>query len=192
MRSMCNLILLSAIVMTAPSLAAKAAGDPSRGLSAPVLPYPIKKTTLDNGLILLSVAFDSPGIIAYYTIVRAGSRNEVKKGLSGFAHFIEHMMFRGTDAFSAEKYNDVLKSLGADFNASANEDVTTYHMTIPASALATAVQIESDRFQNLKYDEPSFQKEARAVLGEYNKSASSPFQKLTEVMQNQSSSGGAV
>ena len=57
-------------------------------------------------------------------------------------------------------------------------------MTIPATALATAVQIESDRFQNLKYDEPSFQKEARAVLGEYNKSASSPFLKLNEVMQN--------
>ena len=57
-------------------------------------------------------------------------------------------------------------------------------MTIPATALATAVLIEADRFQNLKYDEPSFQKEARAVLGEYNKSASSPFLKLNEVMQN--------
>ena len=149
-----------------------------------MLPYPIKKTTLDNGLTVMSVAFDSPGIIAYYTIVRTGSRNEVEKGLSGFAHFFEHMMFRGTDAYSAEKYNDVLKSLGADSNASTNSDATTYHMTIPATALATAVQIESDRFQNLKYDEPSFQKEARAVLGEYNKSASSPFLKLNEVMQN--------
>ena len=57
-------------------------------------------------------------------------------------------------------------------------------MTIPASALATAVEIEADRFQNLKYDEPSFQKEARAVLGEYNKSSSSPFLKLEEAMQN--------
>ena len=57
-------------------------------------------------------------------------------------------------------------------------------MTIPATALATAVEIEADRFQNLKYDEPSFQKEARAVLGEYNKSASSPFLKLNETMQN--------
>ena len=57
-------------------------------------------------------------------------------------------------------------------------------MTIPASALGTAVELESDRFQNLKYDEPSFQKEARAVLGEYNKSASSPFLKLEEAMQN--------
>jgi len=139
---------------------------------------------LDNGLTVLAIPFDSPGIIAYYTIVRTGARNEVEKGLSGFAHFFEHMMFRGTDAYPQEKYNDVLKSLGADSNAYTSEDWTCYHMTIPATALATAVEIEADRFQNLKYDEPSFQKEARAVLGEYNKSASSPFQKLNETMQN--------
>ena len=150
----------------------------------PVFTYPIQKTVLDNGLTVLSVPFDSPGIIAYYTIVRTGSRNEVEKGLSGFAHFFEHMMFRGTEAYPQEKYNDVLKSLGADSNAYTNDDWTCYHMTIPATALATAVEIEADRFQNLKYDEPSFQKEARAVLGEYNKSASSPFLKLNEAMQN--------
>ena len=158
--------------------------DPKARTSRPVFVYPVQKTTLENGLTVMSVPFDSPGIIAYYTIVRTGSRNEVEKGLSGFAHFFEHMMFRGTDLFSPDKYNDVFKSLGADSNAFTNDDWTCYHMTIPAAALATAVQIESDRFQNLKYDEPSFQKEARAVLGEYNKSASSPFLKLNEVMQN--------
>jgi len=159
---------------------AKAAEPGSRAVFA----YPIQTTVLENGLTVLSVPFDSPGIIAYYTVVRTGSRNEVEKGLSGFAHFFEHMMFRGTDAYPQDKYNDVLKALGADSNAYTNSDWTCYHMTIPATALATAVEIEADRFQNLKYDEPSFQKEARAVLGEYNKSRSSPFQKLNETMQN--------
>ncbi len=160
------------------------AAEPAASQTAPIFPYPIHKSVLENGLTVLSVPFDSPGIIAYYTIVRTGSRNEVEKGLSGFAHFFEHMMFRGTEAYSQEKYNDVLKSLGADSNAYTNDDWTCYHMTIPASALAKAVEIESDRFRNLKYDEPAFQKEARAVLGEYNKSASSPFLKLNEVMQD--------
>ena len=165
--------------------AAARPAEPPSAASAPVLPYPIKKTTLDNGLTVLSVAFDSPGIIAYYTIVRTGSRNEVEQGLSGFAHFFEHMMFRGTDAFSRgeiQRRPQVARGRFQRFNE--RKTATTYHMTIPATALATAVQIESDRFQNLKYDEPSFQKEARAVLGEYNKSASSPFLKLNEVMQN--------
>ena len=181
---MWNIIVLAGACTWPDSQLRAAPSEPASDKSAPVLPYPIKQTTLDNGLTVMSVPFDSPGIIAYYTIVRTGSRNEVEKGLSGFAHFFEHMMFRGTDQFPAEKYNDVLKSLGADSNAFTNDDCTTYHMTVPATALATAVQIESDRFQNLKYDEPSFQKEARAVLGEYNKSASSPFLKLNEVMQN--------
>ena len=133
---------------------AASAAKPQTAGDKPVFTYPIEKTVLDNGLTVLSVPFDSPGIIAYYTIVRTGSRNEVEKGLSGFAHFFEHMMFRGTDAYSQEKYNDVLKSLGADSNAYTNDDWTCYHMTIPATALATAVEIEADRFQNLKYDEP--------------------------------------
>jgi zinc protease len=152
--------------------------------SKAIFPYVINKTVLDNGLTVLSVPCDSPGIVAYFTIVRTGSRNEVEKGLSGFAHFFEHMMFRGTEAYPEEKYNDLLRSLGADFNAYTNEDWTCYHLTIPATALATVVEVEADRFQHLRYDEPSFQKEARAVLGEYNKGASSPFQRLNETMQN--------
>lgn len=149
-----------------------------------VFPYPIRQSTLDNGLVVLSVPFDSPGIIAYYTVVRTGSRNEVEKGLSGFAHFFEHMMFRGTERYPQEKYNDVLKSLGAHSNAFTTDDWTCYHLTVPSSALPKVVEIESDRFRNLKYDEPAFQKEARAVLGEYNKGASSPFLILNEAMQD--------
>src|SRR5437764_9973482 len=148
-----------------------------------IFPYPIKTTTLDNGLAVLSVPFDSPGSIAYYAVVRTGSRNEVEKGLSGFAHFFEHMMFRGTEKYPQEKYQRTVKALGADTNAFTTDDWTCYHMTVPSSALPTVVEIEADRFRNLKYGEPEFQKEARAVLGEYNKSASSPFLMLNETMQ---------
>jgi zinc protease len=175
-------LIASLVVLAGPLVALAASAD--NAVSQPVFTYPVRKSVLDNGLTVYSIPFDSPGIIAYYTVVRTGSRNEVEKGLSGFAHFFEHMMFRGTERYSQEKYNDVLKALGADSNAFTNDDMTCYHMTIPATALATAVEIEADRFQNLKYDEPSFQKEARAVLGEYNKSASSPFLKLSETMQD--------
>jgi len=162
-----------------------AAPAPGRGAqNEKIFPLPIRQTTLENGLTVLSVPFDSPGIIAYYTVVRTGSRNEVEKGLSGFAHFFEHMMFRGTDRYPQEKYTDVLKELGADSNAFTTDDWTCYHSTVPATALAKIVELESDRFRNLKYDEPAFQKEARAVLGEYNKNASSPFQLLNEAMQD--------
>jgi zinc protease len=154
------------------------------GQSAPAFPFPVQRTQLDNGLTVMSVAYDSPGVIAYYTVVRTGSRNEVEPGLSGFAHFFEHMMFRGTPRFSEQKYNQALKALGADSNAFTTDDWTCYHITASAAALETIVDLESDRFQNLKYDEAGFQKEARAVLGEYNKSASSPMLLLDEKMQD--------
>ena len=177
-------ITLIAVLAVSASPWAALAVEHDQVASHPVFTYPVRKSLLENGLTVYSIPFDSPGIVAYYTVVRTGSRNEVEKGLSGFAHFFEHMMFRGTDSYPQAKYNDVLKALGADSNAFTNDDLTCYHMTIPATALATAVEIEGDRFQNLKYDEPSFQKEARAVLGEYNKSASSPFLKLSETLQD--------
>lgn len=145
-----------------------------------VFPYEVHSTRLENGLTVMAVPTEHKGLVAFYTVVRTGSRNEVEPGKSGFAHFFEHMMFRGTERFSQDQYNEVLKGLGADSNAFTTDDWTCYHMVAAASALETMFDIESDRFQNLKYEEPEFQKEARAVLGEYNKSASSPFLILEE------------
>jgi len=150
----------------------------------PVFPYPVNVHDFDNGLRLVGVQFDSPGLAAYYSVVRVGSRHEVDRGKSGFAHFFEHMMFRGTDAFSTEEYNDVLQAIGADSNAYTSSDRTVYHTLASASALPRIIEIEADRFQNLKYEEAEFKKEAGAVLGEYNKSAANPFMGLYETLQD--------
>jgi zinc protease len=145
-------------------------------------PFPTAEKTLANGLRVFVVQFDSPGLVAYYSIVRAGSRNEVEPGKSGFAHFFEHMMFRGTPAFPTEKYNAAIKAMGADSNAFTSDDMTVYHILAGTDALPTIVEIEADRFQNLAYAEAEFQKEARAVLGEYNKGASDPLQPMSEAL----------
>ncbi len=128
--TMLRRLTFAAMLVLVTQSAALAAG-PGQAERQPVFPFPIEKTTLENGLTVISVPFDSPGIIAYYTVVRTGSRNEVEKGLSGFAHFFEHMMFRGTEKYPQDKYNDVLKALGADSNAFTTDDWTCYHMTIP-------------------------------------------------------------
>jgi len=145
-----------------------------------VFPYPVTTRVLDNGLKVVLVPFDSPGIVAYYTIVRTGSRNEVEPGLSGFAHFFEHMMFRGTEKYSTDAYNDLFKVLGSDANAYTSDDVTVYHSLFGKDGLAQVIDAESDRFMNLNYSESDFQQEAKAILGEYNKNASNPERKLYE------------
>jgi zinc protease len=149
---------------------------------AKAFPFPTTVKTLPNGLRVYVVAFDSPGLVAYYSVVRVGSRNEVEPGKSGFAHFFEHMMFRGTARFPTEKYNAAIKAMGADSNAFTSDDMTVYHILAGTSALPTIVNIEADRFQHLEYAEAEFQKEARAVLGEYNKGASNPLQPMVEVL----------
>jgi len=152
--------------------------------SGKILPYPIHQNRLANGLNVVTVPFDSPGLAAFYIVVRVGSRNEVEKGVTGFAHFFEHMMFRGTDKYSKEKYNEVLKSIGASANANTSLDRTIYHMTGNAEKLELMFEIESDRFQNLNYSEHGFKTEAGAVKGEYTKNIASPYTKLYEMMVN--------
>src|SRR5262249_19770163 len=81
-----------------------------------------------------------------------------------------------------EKYNAVIKEMGADSNAFTSDDLTVYHILAGKAALPKIVEIEADRFQHLQYDDAKFQKEARAVLGEYNKNASNPIEKMVETL----------
>jgi zinc protease len=145
-----------------------------------ILPDPIHQKKLANGLNVVTVPFDSPGLAAFYIVMRVGSRNEVEKGVTGFAHFFEHMMFRGTDKFPREEYNRMLKMTGAGANANTSLDRTIYHMTGNVKYLETMFELEADRFQNLKYSEHDFKTEAGAVKGEYTKNYASPYQQLYE------------
>jgi len=147
-------------------------------------PFRIDRKILANGLHLYAVHYDSPGLIAYYTVARTGSRNEVEPGHTGFAHFFEHMMFRGTEKYPADRYNEIVKEIGADSNAFTSDDLTVYHLLAGKESLPTIVDIEADRFQHLQYTNAAFQKESRAILGEYNKGASNPFQPLDEKLRD--------
>jgi len=163
-------------------LAAIAARAPFAGSADKILPNPIEVLRLDNGLTVVTVSFDSPGLAAFYIVVDVGSRNETEKGVTGFAHFFEHMMFRGTAKYPNERYNEVLKSTGASANANTSTDRTIYHMTGNAAKLETMFELESDRFMNLDYSPHDFKTEAGAVKGEYTKNSSSPYMQLREKM----------
>jgi zinc protease len=151
-----------------------------KAASGEVFPFKVYKQTLDNGMRVVAIPYDSPGTLAYQIVMRTGSRDEVEAGHSGFAHFFEHMMFRGTEKYPKDAYTDVIKRLGADANAFTTDDQTVFHMVAPASQLPLIMDIESDRFKNLKYDQDAFRTESLAVFGEYNKSVSNPVQPMFE------------
>lgn len=148
-----------------------------------IFPYQIHEKSLANGLQTVVVPYESPGTVAFMLVVRTGSRDEVEPGHSGFAHFFEHMMFRGTEKYDQDEYNDLLKRMGADTNASTSDDRTRYYIIGPSAELETMMDIEADRFKNLKYSEEDFRREALAVLGEYNKNISNPFLPMYEKMR---------
>ena len=145
-----------------------------------ILPYPIYQHKLDNGLNVVTVPFDSPGLVAFHIVTRVGARNEVEPGVTGFAHFFEHMMFQGTDKYSKAEYGAALKSTGAAANANTTQDRTDYHMTGNSQKLELMFELESDRFLNLKYSEHDFKTEAGAVKGEYTKNFANPYSQINE------------
>ncbi len=161
---------------------ARAGEAKAKAATSGVFPYAVHQKTLANGLKVIVVPMPSDGLVSYWSIVRTGSRDEVEPGVTGFAHFFEHMMFRGTEKHP--EYDKVTNGIGADANAFTNDDITAYHLSFAKQDLATVVEVEADRFQHLQYDEPQFKTESGAVYGEYRKSRTSPFSVLFEALQN--------
>src|SRR5262245_60584740 len=149
-----------------------------------ILPFKAHEKTLPNGLKVIVVPTGFPNIVSIQIPVQTGSRNEVEPGKSGFAHFFEHMMFRGTPTMSPEQYQALMTRAGARSNAYTSDDYTNYHTTFAKEDLEAVLKAEADRFQNLAYGEPAFKTESRAVLGEYNKNSADPVNKLLEVQQD--------
>lgn len=160
--------------MTEPT-SAEARGD--------ILPFPALEKTLPNGLRVIIVNTGYPNLVSVQIPVQTGSRNEVEEGKSGFAHFFEHMMFRGTEKYPTERYHAITTRMGARQNAYTTDDYTNYHVTIAAEDLEQFLEMEADRFMRLKYSEDDFKTESRAILGEYNKSSADPIMKLIEVQR---------
>jgi zinc protease len=177
---------LCALSLTATAAVAQSKGAPAKKKSAAsenILPFKATEKTLPNGLKVIAVPTGFPNIVALYINVQTGSRNEVEAGKSGFAHFFEHVMFRGTKKYPPDAYSAIITKSGARQNANTSNDRTIYHTTFAKEDLEKLLEIEADRFQNLDYAEELFKTEARAVLGEYNKNSANPTSKLNEVQR---------
>jgi len=140
---------------------------------------------LENGLRVMVVKTDYPDVVSLQIPVSVGSRNEVEAGKTGFAHFFEHMMFKGSEKFPQDVYSDILKNSGVDNRAYTTNDYTNYHLNFSKEHLAKVLEIEADIFQNLTYSEEQFRTEALTVKGEYLKNNASPIRKLLSAVRNE-------
>ena len=153
--------------------------------SSEIFPYDYKVEVLENGLKIVSIPLDNPHIISHYVIIRSGSRNEIEPGKSGFAHFFEHMMFKGTKNMPQEAYDDFLTELGAGTNGYTTDDYTCYFVVFAGREnLEKVIETEADRFINLYYNEEMLKTEAPVIEGEYYASASNPGRRLFEALRD--------
>jgi zinc protease len=165
-------------------LASALAAAQPHAAASDVLPFKATERTLPNGLEVIVVPTGFPNLVSIDIPVQTGSRNEVEPGKSGFAHFFEHLMFRGTAAIPPEKYREIMGKAGARDNAATGDDYTHYYSTFAKEHLEQILALYADMFQNLSYSEADFKTEARAILGEYNKNSANPVSKLFEVQRD--------
>lgn len=128
-------------------------------------PDGIRALTLDNGLrIIVWPDRDIPNV-ALYNYVRVGSRNEAP-GITGLAHFFEHMMFNGTETRPPGEFDREMEARGGSNNASTSDDLTIYMDWFPSSALELVFDLEGDRLAHLAFDPKVIESERGVVYSE--------------------------
>ncbi|MGE0722929.1 MAG: M16 family metallopeptidase [Alphaproteobacteria bacterium] len=122
-------------------------------------------TTLDNGLTLVVIPSPRTPAVAHFVYYKAGSIDE-PQGKSGIAHFLEHMMFKGTPSVPDAAFSRVVAKNGGRDNAFTTYDYTGYYQLVPADKLAMVMEMEADRMVNLTFTEAQLESERRVVLEE--------------------------
>jgi len=167
----------------APAAPASAQSAPSPGFSHIKSLGGIDEYRLDsNGLTVLLVPDRSAPVVTFEVTYQVGSRNEVT-GATGATHILEHMMFKGSEAFNDPKGNSIkqlLERVGGQFNASTSFDRTNYFATIGRESLESYIAIEADRMRHLWLRESDRQAEMTVVRNEYERGKNDPENVLLE------------
>ncbi|WP_052726624.1 M16 family metallopeptidase [Devosia epidermidihirudinis] len=125
----------------------------------------IQNFTLDNGLEVVVIPDHRAPIVTHMVWYKVGSADEAP-GKSGIAHFLEHLMFKGTVKHPAGELDRLVTEIGGNGNAVTTSDFTTYFQTVPADALATMMDIEADRMRGLVLTDDVIGSERDVVLEE--------------------------
>jgi predicted Zn-dependent peptidase len=146
----------------------------------PKLQYTI--STLPNGLrVILSEDHSTP-IVHVSLWYHVGSKNE-RPGRTGFAHFFEHMMFKGSKNVEPESHTSIIASVGGRSNAYTTEDETVFWQTLPAQYMPLALWMEADRMATLRISDADFKREREVVKEERRmRIENQPYGRLSEII----------
>ena len=161
--------------------AAAALATPSLAESAEV--GGVSDFTLQNGLEVVVVPDHRTPVVTHMIWYKVGSADETP-GKSGLAHFLEHLMFKGTAKTPAGKSAQTLNEVGGLDNAFTSTDYTAFYQRVPREQLETVMGFEADRMTGLVLTDENVLPERDVVLEEYNQRvANDPAAQLTEQVQ---------
>ena len=136
--------------------------------------------TLANGLDVVVIPDRRTPVVTQMIWYKVGSADETP-GKSGLAHFLEHLMFKGTNAHPAGEFSQLVSRIGGNENAFTSYDYTGYFQRVPRDQLATVMAFEADRMTGLVLQDENVLPERDVVLEEYNmRVANNPDARLTE------------
>ncbi|MCA8970464.1 MAG: insulinase family protein [Planctomycetes bacterium] len=139
--------------------------DRKRGSQSPVKMRPVKRAVLDNGLRVFIVRAPELPVVSHMIWYTVGSRDE-RTGETGLSHFLEHMMFKGTDRYPKGSIDATTARLGGHNNAFTDHDTTAYYFNLKSDRWHEALAIEASRMRGCLLDDQEFQSEKKVVLEE--------------------------
>lgn len=164
-----NLTLIALVgALTSSSLAAEQAGPD------------VADFTLANGLELVVIPDHRAPVVTHMIWYKVGAADETQ-GKSGLAHFLEHLMFKGTAKNPAGRFSQVVAGIGGQENAFTSEDYTGYFQRVPSEQLKTVMEFEADRMTGLQLTDEVVLPERNVILEEQNQRVgNNPGARLTE------------
>jgi zinc protease len=121
--------------------------------------------TLTNGLQVLVIPDHRAPVVTQMIWYKVGAADE-PRGSSGIAHFLEHLMFKGTDSIPPGQFSKIVAKNGGEDNAFTNHDVTAYFQRVAKDRLPTVMAMEADRMANLRLSEEDVTTERKVILEE--------------------------
>lgn len=142
-----------------------------------------KKTTLKNGLRIITAPMKDTQTTTVFVMVGVGSRYETDKE-RGISHFIEHMMFKGTKKRpNTQAIANELDAIGGEFNAFTGKSATAYYAKSDAKHLDTILDVISDMYLNSKFENKEIERERGTILQELNMYEDMPMRSVEDVFE---------
>jgi zinc protease len=134
-------------------------------LATPALAKDVTSFTLDNGLQVVVIEDHRAPVVTHMVWYRVGSADE-EPGVSGIAHFLEHLMFKSTETMESGTFSETVSAQGGRDNAFTSWDYTAYFQRVAADRLDLMMQMEADRMRNLRLTEDDVTTERQVILEE--------------------------